>query len=704
MRTKTKPLLVLALAFFAISLSQNGFSADPNVIDEMLLSAFSEERNSGSSAKVQDKFEAVLKADPNNYFALIKLGATKMHGSQGKIQDKKAMAEAVDYFLRATIAQPQNPEAFLYLAELYYKFGYITEGDSYARMAKTLSRHVIYDSVCLMGSRYEETGNYYAAVMTYAPAALADGSKFQRDPYLVKHLSQAASSAPPPYDWVYPVFGLLVGEKESYQVLDGARKIWRQRLAGFPEMVQRDFAELIVKMRLRALLVAILSRLQEEVEAGAKIPEKYEMPSLLYKHFFCSPEEIPSKPCTDPYEAFVMASFDSVQEQTRVLSELRVLRDEALKVVADEKSDVEKARKLFTWLKKRALVEYHALDGFSAKGVMDEKKYLCLSGAIVYTLLARDAKLNVCGVLEPGHAYASLNSDRKIRVETTTEGPEGFDIKREATSRENDRVLQLGPFAVYGEITEPMKFVANQFSNTAAFSELDLVLNKHEKLLKQAFLTDVLHWDEAMQADQIASWKKRGTMPFISKAIMKMAAADETFRVEMIRQFDKSIELLKKARGLSPFDLAYRNLIRETILDAAVFESLPAVVAEKERDLKRFKLGMKKSAAERAANMTSLGLKIPKDTSEEQETTDVAAIDAELAQLDQEAEESWEAEKKFWLKRVKRLSDATRDFPCDEKLQNHLTRALKTVQVIGMDRKDRAILDELRTYETSRQH
>src|SRR5208337_2970247 len=115
MRMKTKACLVLAFAVLAMTLSQSVFSADPKVVDEMLLAAFREEKVGGSSAKVAEKFEALLKADPNNYFALLKLGTIKMQNSQGKGQDKKAMAEAVDYFLRASLSRPENPDAFLYL-------------------------------------------------------------------------------------------------------------------------------------------------------------------------------------------------------------------------------------------------------------------------------------------------------------------------------------------------------------------------------------------------------------------------------------------------------------------------------------------------------------------------------------------------------------------------------------------------------------
>ncbi len=703
---KSKALLVLTFALFAGALTSSSvFSADQKMIDGLLLAAFEAEKTSGFSAKVGEKFGAVLKADPNNYYALIKLGIMRTQNSQGTVADKKAMAEAVDYFLRASLSRPENPEAFLYLAELYYKFGYVAEGDSYARMAKQLSRYVVYDGVCLTGSRYEDTGNYYAAVLTYAPVALGAGSKFKFDPYLLNRLYQAALFAPAPYDWVYPVFNELAGgEERSKEVLDHLRNALNEALARFPQMVEKDYVELVVKMILREIL---LTDLRKSISSTANVPERYEMPTSLYKHFFCNPNEVPSCPITDPYEAFVKASFESVQEQARVLSELKGLRDEALKVIADEKNDVDKAKKLFGWLKKRALVDYNALDGFSAKGVVDDKKFLCLSGSIIYTLLARDAKLNVCGVLEPGHAYASLASDHKIRIETTTEGPEGFDYIPDAVkSREKDRVLQLGPFATYGEIKDPMKFVAYQFSNTAVLSVMDLVLNKNEKLLRQA-LKDVTHMDESQQADIISRWKTYGIVGgrenmIFWRLVRKMAAADDIFRKDLIKQMDKNVEFLKTARGLSPFDLVYKDLIREYIMEAADFESLPAEVAEEEREQKLLKLVAKKRSADRSMIVASTGLKTSKKEGEE-EKVDAASIAAELEQLDQEAKENWEGEKKFWMKRVKRLADAAQKFPCDEKLQNNLARVSGKVRVLAEARGDAAISDELRPLGASAQ-
>ena len=80
---------------------------------------------------------------------------------------------------------------------------------------------------------------------------------------------------------------------------------------------------------------------------------------------------------------------------------------------------------------------------------------------------------------------------------------------------------------------------------------------------------------------------------------------------------------------------------------------------------------------------------------------DAASIAAELEQLEQEAKENWEGEKKFWMKRVKRLADAAKKFPCDEKLQNNLARVSGKVRVLAEARGDAAISDELRPFGAS---
>ena len=349
---------------------------------------------------------------------------------------------------------PSSPEAYLYLAQLNYRMGYITEGDRYLKMSQSLNKHIVYDDVCLTGWRYEDTGNYYAAVLTYAAPALSPDSRFMGDPYLMKKIARSSALlSPPPYDWATLVLRLMVGD-DSKLIVEKLKSAVSELLISHPTVARTYSPDFVVNMVVRKF---ILAALEKEVKLADQIPDRHELPTVMYKMFFCNPDEIPQKRFTDPYEAFVKASEGTPQEYQKILSELQTLREKALAAVGNTQNDEERARQLFVWLKRNALQEYHALDGISAKGVVEDKKYLCLSGSILYTLLARDAKLDVKGFLLPGHAYAVLEGARPIRVETTTEGPEGFDLKPEtwAKTREQDRALYQTAFESYGHDLGP---------------------------------------------------------------------------------------------------------------------------------------------------------------------------------------------------------------------------------------------------------
>ena len=111
----------------------------------------------------------------------------------------------------------------------------------------------------------------------------------------------------------------------------------------------------------------------------------------------------------------------------------------------------------------------------------------------------------------PGHAYTVLDGDRRIRIETTTQGPEGFDYKPEAlaNSKEHERALYATAFASYGVVPDPMKFVAQQFHNTTLASIDTLVLNKYEQRFRQILKTD-LGWDDFRQTEAIERWRRHG--------------------------------------------------------------------------------------------------------------------------------------------------------------------------------------------------
>jgi len=669
-------------------------AADQRSADELLLEAFKAEKAGGNSVKVMEKFQDVLKADPENYYALIKLGLMKM--GDGKSLGKTRFEEtgATQYLLRAALAKPTSPEAFLYLAQLNYRMGYIPEGDQYLNMSRSLDGNIIYDEVCLAGWRYEDTGNYFAAVITYAPAALSRDSRFKGDPYLMKRLFVSALLSPPPWDWTLLVSKLMIGPQTD-QIVEMLNKQASAFLLTHGSIAQHVSSQFIVSYILRVFTLQVLDRM---VKLNLEVPDRHELPTSLHKLFFCSPDEIPRRRFSDPYEAFVKASPNTPQEHERVLSELKSLKDKALKAIAGIKNEEERAKQLFSWLKKNALRDYHAYDGMAAQSVVDDNKFQCLSGSILYTLLARDANLDVKGFLIPGHAYAVLDKDRQIRIETTAEEKEGFDFnpaKAERKSRERDRAVYTTAFDSYGAISDPMKLIAYQFSNTASQGLAYLVLNKYETLFRQVLQNEV-GLGAVAQTESIDMWRRYGQVgyktksgiasvpvgsPLFNKLILSMAVKDDKFREDLIKQFDKNIELVKQARGIAPFEVKFRHLIDVWTRQAAMYELVGALAAVEEREKKRLAAKVQAAKPEMAVPGKSASTETPR-------------IDpAEEEKIRAEERESWQKERQYWLKGLKRLSDAVKQYPCSETLKRTLEQVYSEARSEAAKRQDGSAID-----------
>jgi hypothetical protein len=283
MRANSLLLACFLVLFWAATGSHTVLAAEKISADDLLLEALKAEKAAGDSVKVVEKFEAVIKADPENYYALIKLGMLKSGDGKKAGGTRAQEMDATEYFLRATLARPSSPEAYLYLAQLNYRMGYITEGDRYLKMSQSLNKHIVYDDVCLTGWRYEDTGNYYAAVLTYAAPALSPDSKFMGDPYLMKKLRGCALLSPPPYDWATLVLRLMVGD-DSKLIVEKLRSAVSELLIRHPLLPELT-ADFVVNMVLRKF---ILAALEKEVKMADPIPDRHELPTSC-KMFFAIP-------------------------------------------------------------------------------------------------------------------------------------------------------------------------------------------------------------------------------------------------------------------------------------------------------------------------------------------------------------------------------------------------------------------------------
>jgi len=256
-----------------------------------------------------------------------------------------------------------------------------------------------------------------------------------------------------------------------------------------------------------------------------------------------------------------------------------------------------------------------------------------------------------------------------------------------------------------------MKLIAHQFSNTAIRSIDSLVLNKYERLFRQVLKSEV-GLDEMTQTEAIEMWRRHGTItvptktgrvsittgsPRFRKLVRKMAEKDSRFREDLVRQLDRNVEMMKTARGLSPFDFKFRNLIDMWTLEAARYEYLVAQSAMVERARKRLNAQLQKAKLEESVPAgTVIGKAAGSDDAKKLQER--AAIDTEMEKLDQEENQNWASERMYWLKGLKRLSSAVKQYPCNETLREQLEMTYRQARGMAEKRQDVAALDELKTY------
>jgi hypothetical protein len=678
-------------------------AVDRKSVEDLLLDAFQAEKAGGDSIKVVDKFHAVLTADPNNYYALLKLGLIKEAEAGAG-----SGSSAVNYLLRAALEKPHSPEALLSLAQLYYKTGYIPEGDKYLSMAQGTGRGLDYYGICLLGWRYEDTGNYFAAVMTYANAALSPDSQFLGDPFLIKRLYSSALMSTKPYDWVYEVSRLLFRQTGG-EIIDLVNEYVIQAFLISPRLStaysQKEAADLILRQ-------LVLNELKNYVELVDRVPERHEMPTLLYKLVYCNPNELRKMPFKDPFEAFVKASPGSTGEHEHILGELRKIREQALKEIAGVKNDEEKAKRLLAWLRKNVLKDYSALEGASAKSIVDQKKFDSISGTILYVLLAQDAKLKSRALFVPGHAYAVVTvGDKTILIDIAAETDSGFNIKIEAATRLQDRdgALEHTPHGTLGEVSAPMELVAQEFADVATKSADLLPLNKYESLFRRT-LKDEFGFDDTTQTELIGGLRRYGyarvpagqeffsisvNSPEFRNLIRRMAGADERFRVDLIRQYDRSIQNLKMARQLAPFDMKFRDLLDDSIIRRARYEYQVPSDAMIKRSAERVRTFLETNQTELPALLSALAGAKGAGPAVSAQGPAQGGVAQEMAQ---ERRENWIRERDYWLRAVRRLAEAVKQYPCDDRLQRSLAELYGKSMALALQRQDIAFADELKRY------
>ena len=201
-------------------------------------------------------------------------------------------------------------------------------------------------------------------------------------------------------------------------------------------------------------------------------------------------------------------------------------------------------------------------------------------------------------------------------------------------------------------------------------------------------------------------------LPGLDRLIDSLAVKDESFRKDLIRQCDQNIEMIKLARGLSPFDRELRDDVDRWLWKAAWYQFVVPETAANERERKRRMAKLEQTNPEESATTVSSAGKAAspagKNSSpagkaasdDAKKLRDKVSIDSKLAKLDQEEKDNWATERQYWLRGLKRLSGAVKQYPCNEVLKRKLEVAYHQARGLAEQRQDVAALDELKGYST----
>jgi tetratricopeptide (TPR) repeat protein len=750
-------LVVFCIAGIALAEGMKHFDPKDLKARNLLLEAF----QSVSPYQREVKLKEVLKINPDNYFALIRLGELEM--DRGEDHQLKA----IDYFLSAALAQPQRPEAYLSLAQMYFQMGYIPEGMDYMMKALAGPRtRLTYEAVCLEGQQLLDTANYFAAVITYADAALSKSSPWHGDPYLLNKLYEATTLSDAPTFWVWKdsglaaegvgnvywiqyVFAKLVAGTTTFSEDAAFRSViqWLRSQAEKlreirPELSARAAEKLINVHLYRTVMLTIRNMAGDTPEN-----DHYRLPKRFFNFGVCSQEDTRMlDENLNLYEVFIEASVTDPKERQALLEKLDGVKKEAIAAVSNIKDPKKRGEALFKWLREKLIKKYDAIDGIPAENVINNNKYLCLSGAILYTLIGRDAGLDVNGFIVPNHAYSVMKDKdgNRINVETTApvketaELPAGFDLANDSVVARGTDLKTQAQFE--GEVS-PMELVSYQFINVGVNKFHDLMINKYrnelDTVLKEA------GYDSSEIEGQVTRWRQARDLPKLMTAMMQMSLKYPKFHEEMTSAIDDALSTFSKARSFDPFNTEFlrriekmaeiyrglamaspkssmqkrlrkikeesRHSMRDGVGQDMRHDAESQAEAEKKDKTKdkakkttetkktvtaedRDKASRKKEVKEKPERETTSTVELETEAPqiksfESEKDRNVAVARSEYEATPEEISREWPRERRFWLASLKRLEKLAKEHPCSDWLKRTLFAYAMEVADVMMEAK-----------------
>jgi hypothetical protein len=554
----------------------------------------------------ENKGIAPKKVSDLKYVILVEMGLKKIQERKESSSNQANLAsDALDCLYKAALLEPDRPEAHICLGWLRHEVEGAPEGQWEINKAQAACKNKPnIDLVLVEGRLAEMTGNYPAAAKCYAKA-MQPQSKWSLEPYVFDQFRKSVLSA---WDcgsklyWVPSVFDTYYGHKEA--VVSAMQNV-REKIVNLPLGVGVDTAYVY--------RVLLYYKLREKASDYPYL-QKYDKPYKLKKLFALSmpmqdkqnKRNVQKKRrlCT----AFIAASFDMNEtKQAQLQKEWDRIESEVKEKFGKEKDPKAKARGLLTWLKQNVLRDYDISQGYTAEDVLQKHKYLCLTGAVTYTLLAKSLGLDSKGVVIPGHALSCVKfPDSYALVETTACDPDKHkcddnpchkfaELPVAASQTKHKEFLKLivhqgggtipaandqaflnmlelgycrhntnrgksakGGFFVkaHGQVCTPSKLVAFQYSNMCV-AETNVLFEKH----RDEVINTVKHLKPKLSEQEVleivndewpkyAFLKKHGKLYW--EVFVKLVLRDEIFRHDYVNQLKKELPVAFRGYEVDP--------------------------------------------------------------------------------------------------------------------------------------------------------
>lgn len=649
----------------------------------------------GRTPLAKEKLTELLRLDRENFDALVLLGQLEMSNLGGE-DTAKRIGDAENYFLQAAIAQPQRAESYLGLAALAYSTGYIERGDYYARIAQDVDPNS-YQSFCLLGQRYEDSGNFTGAFEQYQRAL----SRYGFDPYLTERRYLAAVRGGLQPEWTYHLMGIARGPAPAQG----------QAAAPSNVLLLRRYPDYY-----------LLNEYRQESGRDPSAAKRYTLP--FFDPDYCPRDVIPPNPYRDLYEAFIKASVTDAAHYARVRQELNRIRQDALKAVANVRGVNAKGRALYTWLKANVLKQYDAQEGAFAQGVIEKKKYSSLSGAILYALVAQEAGLPVAGTVSSGHAVVLLdNGKRKIPVDVAAgmakDVPEeaGFDATwwdqfKMLDILDDQGVPQSSLGARNSPEVNPAGLVAYQFLS-ANQSNLERIVEQFkEEVAYKKTIEDAIIQTNRENATRVASIKarlysepdrmkleldreRRKFEADVSNLKKELRRVNATIEKAKARYYsEQGLNLLRIARTLAPRLQEVIEREEDAFEFIAASEARPALEGMDRRTTRRREV--EKRLTEKLDELAlEKFLSGGSSSAAEIIQREIQVVDAELITFDEDNVQDWQIERSAWLKALTSLERGMQEMPCSDRLKKRLEGFCWAALSEAEKRRDFSTVDEV---------